>query len=249
MFDRLVKGRRGLPHHHEPHPHAHRHAHGPPAPEPLRAAHPTSSLSWRTRRSGGPGDQPEFNPIARMYKDMFLNGQYVFEEKYGRNLVGAFQEVSGHGQGGDHHLLSDPRVPAAPDGTTATPCAPRSWSPWSTTKAHRQGPEGHLAAGVRLLRGPRRDHAYLGSGHPLFFHGRSPHLPLLPGPSTASTHLHLLPLGRGGLQQDIESSKRVWAPSKDTPATTTTAISIATWGFDLDYNYVRPYPCTPTGRA
>ncbi|HEX9022085.1 MAG TPA: DUF1957 domain-containing protein, partial [Nitrospirota bacterium] len=42
--------------------------------------------------------QPEFNPIAHMYRDLFTDARQVFEEKYGRNLVGAFKKFQDLGK-------------------------------------------------------------------------------------------------------------------------------------------------------
>ncbi len=38
--------------------------------------------------------QPEFHHLALMYRDMFLNCRYVFEEKYGRNIINAFKKFA-----------------------------------------------------------------------------------------------------------------------------------------------------------
>ncbi|HRZ87441.1 MAG TPA: DUF1957 domain-containing protein, partial [bacterium] len=42
--------------------------------------------------------QPEFNTLALMYKNNFLNARYVFEEKYGKNLVTAFKKFQDMGK-------------------------------------------------------------------------------------------------------------------------------------------------------
>jgi len=43
-------------------------------------------------------NQPEFNPIAHQYLDLFKSARSVFEEQYGRNLVNAFKKFQDLGK-------------------------------------------------------------------------------------------------------------------------------------------------------
>src|SRR3990172_12935779 len=42
--------------------------------------------------------QPEFHSLAYMYRDQFTNARFVFEEKYGRNLITAFRKFQDLGR-------------------------------------------------------------------------------------------------------------------------------------------------------
>ena len=57
--------------------------------------------------------QPEFNALAHLYRDIFLNARICVRRKIRPEHRHRLQEVPGPRQGGDHHLRRDPRLPAA----------------------------------------------------------------------------------------------------------------------------------------
>ena len=194
-----------------------------------------------TRRSRGPQkSQPEFIPSHACTGTCSANAASVFDEKYGRQPGERFQKVPGPGQAGDHHLRGDARLPAAhaePNGSARADHGRRR----VPCQALRQGTAaGHLAAGVRLLRGARTSPAR--GRHPLLLHRHPRRLPRRAAAQVRRVCADLLPLRRGRfrpghrvVQAGLELRRRL-------PGDYNYRDFYRDVGFDLDYDYVQTLP-------
>ncbi len=183
-------------------------------------------------------DQPEFNPLARMYEDMFKNARSVFEEKYGCNLVRAFRKFQDLGRleiitcAATHAFLPLMQNPhavraqimiAVEHYKTHFGRAPRGI--WLPECGYYEGLDEILKdAGIRY-----------------FFtdsHGISN---ALPRPKYGVYAPVYCPSGVAAFGRDIESSKQVWSSIEGYPGDYNYRDFYRDVGFDLDYEYVKPY--------
>jgi 1,4-alpha-glucan branching enzyme len=183
-------------------------------------------------------DQPEFNPLAHMYRDLFVNARAVFEEKYGRNLVAAFKKfqdlgvleiitcAATHGflplmqnrnavraqimVAVEHHKKHFGR---APKGI------------WLPECGYYEGLDEVLnEAGIRY---------FFTDAHGVFHSSPRPKFGVY---APITTRAGVAAFGR-----DIESSKQVWSSVEGYPGDYNYRDFYRDVGFDLDYEYVKPY--------
>lgn len=200
--------------------------------------HITKLIELAEREVERTAHQPEFNPIARMYKDMFSNARSVFEEKYGRNLVGAFRKFQEQGKleiitcGATHGFLPlmmnqkavraqvmmgarlhEKHIGQAPKGI------------WLPECGYYEGLEHILKeAGIRY---------FITDSHGIFHASPRPKYGVYAPIYTRS--------GVAAFGRDIESSKQVWSSIEGYPGDYNYRDFYRDVGFDLDYNYIRPY--------
>jgi 1,4-alpha-glucan branching enzyme len=183
-------------------------------------------------------DQPEFNPLAHMYRDLFVNARAVFEEKYGRNLVIAFKKfqdlgvlelitcAATHGflplmqnrnavraqimVAVEHHKK---HFGAAPKGI------------WLPECGYYEGLDEVLdEAGIRY---------FFTDAHGVFHASPRPKYGVYAPIYCRS--------GVAAFGRDIESSRQVWSSVEGYPGDYNYRDFYRDVGFDLDYDYVKPY--------
>ncbi len=183
-------------------------------------------------------NQPEFNPIAHMYRDMFRNARTVFEEKYGSNLVNAFKKFQDLGKleiitcaathgylplmlnrkavraqimiAVDHHKK---HFGKAPKGI------------WLPECGYYAGLDEILKeAGIRF---------FFTDSHGIFHASPRPKYGVYAPVYCRS--------GVAAFGRDIESSKQVWSSIEGYPGDYNYREFYRDVGFDLDYDYIKPY--------
>lgn len=183
-------------------------------------------------------DQHDINPIAHMYRDMFLNARYVFDEKYGRNLVSAFRKFQDLGKleiitcGATHGFLPLMRNPnavraqiqvAVEQHTKHLGRPPKGI--WLPECGYFEGLDEFLKdAGIRY---------FFTDSHAVFHASPRPKYGVYAPVYTRS--------GVAAFGRDIESSKQVWSSVEGYPGDYNYREFYRDVGFDLDYDYVRPY--------
>lgn len=181
---------------------------------------------------------PEFNPLARMYLDLFRNARYVFEEKYGRNLVDAFKKFQDAGKleiitcGATHGFL---------------PLMMNQKAVWAQIAAAVQYHEQQLGRAPKGIWLPECGY-YEGleeilkeAGIRFFFTDSHGIFHALPRPKYGVYAPIYCPSGVAAFGRDIESSKQVWSSIEGYPGDFNYRDFYRDVGFDLDYDYVRPY--------
>jgi 1,4-alpha-glucan branching enzyme len=187
----------------------------------------------RTRR------KPEFNQLAQMYHRYFSNARYVFAEKYHRNLIQAFKKFQDMGKleiitcGATHGIL-----PLMNNNVNAIRAQiqlgvnyyekyfgrkPRGL--WLPECAYESGIDRILKeAGVRF---------FIMETHGILFAS--------PRPRYGIYAPIYCPSGVAAFGRDAESSKQVWSSDEGYPGDFFYREFYRDIGFDLDYDYIRPY--------
>lgn len=181
---------------------------------------------------------PEFNPLACMYLDLFRNARYVFEEKYGRNLVTAFKKFQDAGKleiitcGATHGFL---------------PLMMNQKAVWAQTAAAVQYHEQQLGRAPKGIWLPECGY-YEGleeilkeAGIRFFFTDSHGIFHASPRPKYGVYAPIYCPSGVAAFGRDIESSKQVWSSIEGYPGDFNYRDFYRDVGFDLDYDYIRPY--------
>jgi 1,4-alpha-glucan branching enzyme len=183
-------------------------------------------------------DQHDINSIARMYRDLFWNARFVFDEKYGRNLVNAFKKFQDLGKleiitcGATHGFLPLMRNPnavraqiqvAVEHHTKHLGRPPRGI--WLPECGYFEGLDAFLKdAGIRY---------FFTDSHGIFH--------ATPRPKYGVYAPIYCKSGVAAFGRDIESSKQVWSSVEGYPGDYNYREFYRDVGFDLDYDYIRPY--------
>ena len=183
-------------------------------------------------------DQPEFNPLAHMYRDLFVNARAVFEEKYGRNLVTAFKKFQDLGVleiitcAATHGFLPLMQnrnavraqiMVAVEHHKKHLGRAPKGI--WLPECGYYEGLDEVLnEAGIRY---------FFTDAHGVFHSSPRPKYGVY---APITTRAGVAAFGR-----DIESSKQVWSSVEGYPGDYNYRDFYRDVGFDLDYEYVKPY--------
>jgi 1,4-alpha-glucan branching enzyme len=183
-------------------------------------------------------DQPEFNPIARMYHDLFTDARYVFEEKYGCNLINAFRKFQDLGKveiitcAATHGFLPLMQNRNAVRAQVLVAVehykqhlgrAPKGI--WLPECGYAEGIDEVLReAGIRY---------FFTDSHGVF-HGS-------PRPKYGVYAPVYCRSGVAAFGRDIESSKQVWSSIEGYPGDYNYRDFYRDVGFDLDYKYIKPY--------
>jgi len=182
--------------------------------------------------------QPEFHPIAEMYRDQFRNARHVFDEKYGRNLVTAFRKFQDLGRleiitcaathgflplmanrnavraqirvAVDHHVRHLGRPPQGI---------------WLPECGYDEGLDEILKeCGIRY---------FFTDSHGVYH--------AVPRPKYGICAPIACRSGVAVFGRDMESSKQVWSAQEGYPGDFNYREFYRDVGFDLDYDYIRPY--------
>jgi 1,4-alpha-glucan branching enzyme len=183
-------------------------------------------------------NQSEFNPIARMYLEMFKNARLVFEEKYGRNLVSAFRKFQDLGKveivtcGSTHGFL--------PLMLNRNAVRAQVMIAVEHHKKHLgRAPKGIWLPECGYYEG--LDEILKDAGIRYFFTDSHGVFHASPRPRYGVYAPIYCPSGVAAFGRDIESSKQVWSSIEGYPGDYNYREFYRDVGFDLDYDYVKPY--------
>jgi 1,4-alpha-glucan branching enzyme len=180
-----------------------------------------------------------FNYLANMYLHKFYRSREVFENKYGRNLIHAFKKIQEAGCleiitcAATHGFL--PLMQTVPHSIRAQ---------IATACDHYEQTFGRRARGIWLPECgyyPGYDKVLTDSGLQYFFVDTHGVLHAEPQPKYGVYAPIQTPNGAYAFGRDIESSKQVWSAEEGYPGDVDYREYYRDIGFDLDYNYVRPY--------
>lgn len=183
--------------------------------------------------------QPAFHHLALMYKDQFLNARHVFEDVYGKNLVNAFKKFQDMGKleiitcGATHGFL--PLADMYPEAVRAQVkvaashyekhLGRRPRGIWLPECGYHPGHEEYLKAeGIRF---------FFTDAHGLLYGSPRPRYGVFAPAYT--------PAGVACFARDLESSKQVWSAEEGYPGDYEYREFYRDVGWDLEYDYVRPY--------
>ena len=183
--------------------------------------------------------EPEFHRLAQMYWERFTRSRKIFENKYGRNLVGAFK---GFQDAGKLEILTC----AATHGYL--PCLsvnePAVRAQIEIAARHYENHFGQKPAGIWLPECGYYDglDAVLKDAEIKYFmvetHGM---LHASPRPRYGVFAPVYCPSGVAVFGRDMESSKQVWSSRDGYPGDYFYRDFYRDVGFDLDFDYIRPY--------
>jgi 1,4-alpha-glucan branching enzyme len=181
---------------------------------------------------------PSFHPIAVMYRDLFRNARFVFEERYDRNLVSAFRTFQDLGKV-----------------EIITCAATHGFLPLMTSRnavrAQIRVAVDHYAK--HLGRPPRGiwlpecgyvegiDEILKENGIRYFFTDSHGVFHASPRPKYGVYAPIFCRSGVAAFGRDAESSKQVWSSKEGYPGDFNYREFYRDVGFDLDYNYIKPY--------
>ena len=183
-------------------------------------------------------DQPALNPLAHMYRDQFVNARYVFEEKYGRNLVAAFRKFQDLGRveimtcGATHGFL-----PLMQNKNAVR-------AQIKVAVEHHTRHLGRAPKGIWLPECgyyPGLDEVLHEAGIRYFFTDAHGVFHASPRPKYGVYAPIYCRSGVAAFGRDIESSKQVWSSVEGYPGDYNYRDFYRDVGFDLDYDYIRPY--------
>ncbi len=183
-------------------------------------------------------DDLRFSPIAEMYHEMFLKARSVFEEKYERNLVSAFRRFQDLGRleiitcaatHGFLPLMENARAVRAQVMVAVEHYARHLGRPpkgiWLPECGYYEGLDEILKeAGIRY---------FFTDSHGIYH--------ATPRPKYGVYAPIYCPSGVAAFGRDIESSKQVWSSIEGYPGDYNYRDFYRDVGFDLPYDYVRPY--------
>jgi 1,4-alpha-glucan branching enzyme len=183
-------------------------------------------------------DEPAFNSLARMYLDLFTNARYVFEVKYERNIVNAFKKFQDLGKleivtcAATHGFLPLMQNEKAVRAQIMVAVelhkkhlgrAPKGI--WLPECGYYEGLDSILKdAGIRY---------FFTDSHGVFH--------AAPRPKYGVYAPIYTPAGVAAFGRDIESSKQVWSSVEGYPGDFNYRDFYRDVGFDLDFDYVKPY--------
>ena len=180
-----------------------------------------------------------FRPLAEMYRDRFYHTRYIFNEKYQRNLIHAFNKLQHQGRlelitcAATHGflplLINQPGAVRAQIGTAVELYNRNFGRPplgvWLPECAYTNGLEDILKEfGVEY---------FFTDTHGVLFASRRPRYGVF-----APVYC---PNGVAVFGRDIESSRQVWSSNEGYPGDYDYREYYRDIGHDLDYAYIQPY--------
>ncbi len=182
--------------------------------------------------------QPEFNPLARMYEDLFKNARYIFEEKYGCNLVRAFRRFQDIGR--VEIITCGATHPFLPLLQNRNAVRAQIMVAVEHYKAHfGRAPGGIWLPECGYYEG--LDEILKDAGIRYFFADSHGIFNASPRPKYGVYAPVYCPSGVAAFGRDIESSRQVWSSLEGYPGDYNYRDFYRDVGFDLDYEYVKPY--------
>jgi len=183
--------------------------------------------------------QPEFNRLARMYHKHFTDARHVFAEKYHRNIIHAFKKFQDAGKlevitcGATHGYL-----PLMNNNVNAMRAQINVAVRQYEKHFHRKPrgiwlPECAYEPGVDQLLKDADIRFFITETHGILFAS--------PRPRYGIYAPIYCPTGVAAFGRDMESSKQVWSAKEGYPGDVSYRDFYRDVGFDLDYDYIRPY--------
>ena len=182
---------------------------------------------------------PAFQRLAVMYRDKFYKAREIFEHRYQRNLTLAFKKIQDAGCleiitcGATHGFL--PLMPVVPSSIRAQ---------IATACDHYEKTFGRRARGIWLPECgyyPGHDKILKENGLEYFFVDTHGILHAEPRPKYGVFAPIQTPHGVFAFGRDMESSKQVWSAEGGYAGDFEYREYYRDIGFDLDYDYIRPY--------
>ncbi|MFH1238615.1 MAG: DUF1957 domain-containing protein, partial [bacterium] len=182
--------------------------------------------------------QPELNRVARMYDYKLKEARYIYEEKYKRNLVSAFRKFQDLGKleivtcCATHGYLPlmvnrkavRAQVKTAVDDYTAN-FGRKPRGIWLSECAYNPGDDEELKKeGIRF---------FFTDTHGIVYGSHQPKYAVF-----APVYC---PSGVAAFGRDAESSRQVWSALEGYPGDFRYREFYRDAGYDLDYDYIRPY--------
>ncbi|MBI2557184.1 MAG: DUF1957 domain-containing protein [Planctomycetes bacterium] len=183
--------------------------------------------------------QPEFNRLAQMYYKHFSNARYVFAEKYHRNIIHAFKKFQDMGKlevitcGATHGYL-----PLMNNNVNAMRAQ------INVAVQHYEKHFGRKPRGIWLPEcayEPVVDQLLKDAGIRFFITETHGILFASPRPKYGNYAPVYCPTGVAAFGRDMESSRQVWSSKDGYPGDFSYRDFYRDVGFDLDYDYIRPY--------
>ncbi len=181
---------------------------------------------------------PEFNPLAHMYQGMFMNARSVFVDRYDRNLVTAYRKFQDLGvleiitSGATHGFL---------------PLMENKNAVRAQVQVAVEYHEQHLGKAPGGIWLPEcgyyegLDEILHEAGIRYFFTDSHGLLHASPRPKYGVYAPIFCRSGVAAFGRDVESSKQVWSSKEGYPGDYHYRDFYRDVGFDLDYDYVKPY--------
>ncbi|HJW85657.1 MAG TPA: 1,4-alpha-glucan branching protein domain-containing protein [Candidatus Brocadiaceae bacterium] len=183
--------------------------------------------------------QPEFNRLAQMYHKHFTNARYVYAEKYHRNIINAFKKFQDMGKlevitcGATHGYL-----PLMNNNVNAMRAQ------INVAVQHYEKHFGRKPRGIWLPEcayEPGIDQLLKDAGIRFFITETHGILFASPRPKYGNYAPVYCPTGVAAFGRDMESSRQVWSSKEGYPGDFFYRDFYRDVGFDLDYDYIRPY--------
>ena len=183
--------------------------------------------------------QPEFNRLAQMYYKHFTNARYVYAEKYHRNIIHAFKKFQDMGNlevitcGATHGYL-----PLMNNNVNAMRAQ------INVAVQHYEKHFGRKPRGIWLPEcayEPGADQLLKDAGIRFFITETHGILFASPRPKYGIYAPIYCPTGVAAFGRDMESSRQVWSSKDGYPGDFSYRDFYRDVGFDLDYDYIRPY--------
>lgn len=182
---------------------------------------------------------PKLNHLALMYKEIFTNSRYVFEDKYRKNLVNGFKKFQDLGKleiitcGATHGFL-----PLMSNNRQAVKAQVQIAS------EHYESMLGRRPRGIWLPEcgyHPGHDEILAEYGINFFFTDAHGILHGSPRPKYGVFAPVYCKSGVAAFGRDLESSKQVWSAREGYPGDYHYRDFYRDVGFDLDFDYIKPY--------
>jgi len=183
--------------------------------------------------------QPEFQELAKMYNHQFIEARSIFVNKYGKNLINAFKKFQDMGKleiitcAATHGYL--PLMEINPNAVRAQ---------IRVAAAHYEKLFGRRPRGIWLPEcgyQPGHDDILKEEGIRYFLVDTHGILHGTPRPKYGVFAPIYCKSGVAAFGRDMESSKAVWSAVEGYPGDYNYREFYRDVGFDLDYDYVRPY--------
>lgn len=183
--------------------------------------------------------QPEFNRLAQMYYKHYTNARYVYAEKYHRNIIHAFKKFQDMGKlevitcGATHGYL-----PLMNNNVNAMRAQ------INVAVQHYEKHFGRKPRGIWLPEcayEPGIDQLLKDAGIRFFITETHGILFASPRPKYGIYAPVYCPTGVAAFGRDMESSRQVWSSKEGYPGDFFYRDFYRDVGFDLDYDYIRPY--------
>ncbi|MFH1406983.1 MAG: DUF1957 domain-containing protein, partial [Candidatus Omnitrophota bacterium] len=201
--------------------------------------HINSLLELSNKEIERTAQQPEFNRLAHMYRSRFENARWVFVDRYGKNLVNAFRELRDSGKvelitcAATHGYL--PLMEVCRESVRAQIQVATQYY----QKLFSKKPKGIWLPECGWNPG---DDVYLKeAGLKYFFLDAHGVLHAAPRPKYGVFAPVYTKGGVAVFGRDLESSRQVWSSVEGYPGDYCYREFYRDVGYDLDYDYIRPY--------